>query len=197
MTLLEILAQAAKHFILPKTIEHSSGSGDIGTAIDTPTVSDTILSGEQEISDEDDNDNLLEEEDDGAIFRKKAKKAKAGKMFDSDEDVEFKEDNHKGDKRCRTVPFEIKKRVNKYVDNKVESISDKDFDSKVRSPESIEARKNIQHRPAAVKVKVKCRKCDKRFLIQPELAPSRLLDGDSTSYVCDKCILQGKADNDE
>lgn len=156
------------------------------------TEEQILDSGEEEISSEEvDGSSLLTEEQDnsGEKFKNKAKKARLG-IF-GEEAIEGENSvAQKQDKQCRKVQFEIKKRTNKFKDTNAVPVED--FDKKVRTNVSIEKRKEITKRSPPVKVKVQCRSCKGRFLVEPAFAPRSLGSGDSTSYMCNTCSIQGK-----
>jgi len=98
-----------------------------------------------------------------------------------------------GGRQCSRVQFQIKKRVNKFVDNKAYAAEDTLlFDNKVRSKNSIAAHKFIQKRPPDVGVIVTCRGCNRRYKISSKMAPGRLEGDDKTTYQCDGCILRNR-----
>jgi hypothetical protein len=87
---------------------------------------------------------------------------------------------------CQKLPFEIKKRKNRFVDTLVYAT-----DEIQEVPEKlIEQQKRAPKRPKIKPVKVKCSECKRAFLVDAQLAPRRITAEDGNRYVCNDCIGQ-------
>jgi hypothetical protein len=93
-------------------------------------------------------------------------------------------------KQCVRVAFPLGPRKNNFKDNPAFAKTDTlTFDKKVRTRESIAAKKMIPKRQPSKKVVVRCFSCQRKYRIDAHLAPQRLGRDDLTSYQCDNCIL--------
>lgn len=89
-------------------------------------------------------------------------------------------------RRCRTEPFKPGAFKNKFKDNL------KNFRDQIPTDRKLNrGRRPAKRRPPVKKVKVKCFKCEKDFVVDPALVPKSIAykgGTESTNYVCDGCM---------
>lgn len=118
--------------------------------------------------------------------------SRASNVLAEEEVLEDGAGGKRGNRACVRVAFSTGPRKNKFKDNSAFAKRDTfEFDKKVRTQDALRAHKMIEKRPPSTKIVVSCLSCQRRFRIDPKLAPQRIGDNLS-SYQCDSCILSRK-----
>lgn len=95
-------------------------------------------------------------------------------------------------RKARVEPFKPGTFKNNFVDDRRQCRGDIKIDRKLTK-----GLRPIRRRPAIRKVKVQCFKCEKKYMVDPDLAPRviKAEDGsvENTHYVCDDCMKRSVA----